>query len=76
MDLEAVGLRSYISEPAPAIWKSTPIATLSIATVGAFGLSEAVERPFAHLYETGGCGASISEVTATSSSACCYMPAR
>ena len=67
VDLEAVGLRSYISETrsrtAPLEEAPRGSRPCLSQTVGAFGLSEAkrllrqrgerLERPFAHLYETG-----------------------
>ncbi len=65
VDLEAVGVRSYISEPdrGRRNWKKNFDATPCIAIVGAFAArgqrllrlrGERLERPFAHLYETGG----------------------
>src|SRR5258705_4284335 len=67
MDLEAVGVRSYISEPdrGRRRWKKNPEARDAVyrnrrSIRGARGLrllrlrGERLERPFAHLYETGG----------------------
>jgi transposase len=67
VDLEAVGLRSYISEPdrGRRNWKKHPDARDAVyrnrrRIRGARGLrllrlrGERLERPFAHLYETGG----------------------
>ena len=67
MDLEAVGVRSYISEPdrGRRIWKENPEARDAVyrnrrRIRGSRGLrllrlrGERLERPFAHLYETGG----------------------
>ncbi len=67
IDLEAVGVRSYISEPdrGRRNWKKKPEARAAVyrnrrRIRGARGLrllrlrGERVERPFAHLYETGG----------------------
>jgi transposase len=67
VDLEAVGIRSYISEPdrGRRHWKKNPIARDAVyrnrrRIRGARGLrllrlrGERLERPFAHLYETGG----------------------
>lgn len=67
MDLEAVGVRSYISEPdrGRRNWKSNPEARDAVyrnrrRICGARGQrllrlrGERLERPFAHLYETGG----------------------
>ena len=67
IDLEAVGVRSYISEPdrGRRNWKKKPDARRAVyrnrrRIRGARGLrllrlrGERLERPFAHLYETGG----------------------
>ena len=67
VDLEAVGLRSYISEPdrGRRNWKKNPAARDAVyrnrrRIRGPRGLrllrlrGERLERPFAHLYETGG----------------------
>jgi transposase len=67
IDLEAVGLRSYISEPdrGRRHWKKNPAARDAVyrnrrRIRGLRGLrllrlrGERLERPFAHLYETGG----------------------
>jgi len=67
VDLEAVGVRSYISEPdrGRRNWKKKPDARAAVyrnrrRIRGPRGLrllrlrSERLERPFAHLYETGG----------------------
>ena len=67
IDLEAVGVRSYISEPdrGRRNWKKKPEARAAVyrnrrRIRGARGLrllrlrGERLERPFAHLYETGG----------------------
>ena len=67
VDFEAVGLRSYISEPdrGRRNWKKHPVARDAVyrnrrRIRGARGLrllrlrGERLERPFAHLYETGG----------------------
>jgi transposase len=67
VDLEAVGVRSYISEPdrGRRNWKNTPEARAAVyrnrrRIRGPRGLrllrlrGERLERPFAHLYETGG----------------------
>jgi transposase len=67
IDLEAVGVRTYISEPARGRrnWKKKPEARTAVyrnrrRIRGARGLrllrlrGERLERPFAHLYETGG----------------------
>ncbi len=67
VDLEAVGVRSYISEPARGRrnWKDNPEARDAVyrnrrRIRGARGKrllrqrGERLERPFAHLYETGG----------------------
>jgi len=67
IDLEAVGIRSYISEPdrGRRNWKKKPEARPAVyrnrrRIRGARGLrllrlrGERLERPFAHLYETGG----------------------
>lgn len=67
VDLEAVGLRSYISEPdrGRRNWKTKAEARAAVyrnrrRIRGARGLrllrlrGERLERPFAHLYETGG----------------------
>jgi transposase len=67
VDLEAVGLRSYISEPdrGRRNWKKNPTARDAVyrnrrRIRGPRGLrllrlrGERLERPFAHLYETGG----------------------
>jgi len=67
VDLEAVGLRSYISEPdrGRRNWKKNPTARDAVyrnrrRIRGSRGLrllrlrGERLERPFAHLYETGG----------------------
>ncbi len=67
VDLEAVGVRSYISEPdrGRRNWKKNPTARDAVyrnrrRIRGARGLrllrlrGERLERPFAHLYETGG----------------------
>jgi transposase len=67
VDLEAVGLRSYISEPdrGRRDWKKKPDARAAVyrnrrRIRGPRGLQllrlrgERLERPFAHLYETGG----------------------
>ena len=67
VDLEAVGVRSYISEPdrGRRNWKKNPEARAAVyrnrrRIRGARGLrllrlrGERLERPFAHLYETGG----------------------
>ena len=67
VDLEAVGLRSYISEPdrGRRNWKKHPEARAAVyrnrrRIRGRRGLrllrlrGERLERPFAHLYETGG----------------------
>ena len=67
VDLEAVGIRSYISEPdrGRRQWKKKPEARAAVyrnrrRIRGARGLrllrlrGERLERPFAHLYETGG----------------------
>jgi transposase len=67
VDLEAVGLRSYISEPdrGRRNWKKNPDARDAVyrnrrRIRGARGLrllrlrGERLERPFAHLYDTGG----------------------
>ena len=67
VDLEAVGVRSYISEPdrGRRTWKKKPEARAAVyrnrrRIRGARGLrllrlrGERLERPFAHLYETGG----------------------
>jgi transposase len=67
VDLEAVGVRSYISEPdrGRRNWKKNPDARDAVyrnrrRIRGARGLrllrlrGERLERPFAHLYETGG----------------------
>jgi len=66
VDLEALGLRSYISEPdrGRRKWKKKPDARAAVyrnrrRIRGARGLrllrlrGERLERPFAHLYETG-----------------------
>ena len=70
VDLEAVGVRSYISEPdrGRRNWKNNPEARDAVyrnrrRIRGARGKrllrqrGERLERPFAHLYETGRCGA-------------------
>lgn len=67
VDLEAVGVRSYIAEPdrGRRNWKKNPEASGAVyrnrrRVRGARGLrllrlrAERLERPFAHLYETGG----------------------
>ena len=67
VDFEAVGVRSYISEPdrGRRNWKKDPKARDAVyrnrrRIRGARGLrllrlrGERLERPFAHLYETGG----------------------
>jgi len=67
VDLEAVGVRSYISEPdrGPRNWKKNPEARDAVyrnrrRIRGPRGVrllrlrGERLERPFAHLYETGG----------------------
>jgi transposase len=67
VDLEAVGVRSYISEPdrGRRNWKTKPEARAAVyrnrrRIRGPRGLrllrlrGERLERPFAHLYETGG----------------------
>jgi len=67
VDLEAVGVRSYISEPhrGRRNWKKNPAVRDAVyrnrrRIRGARGLrllrlrGERLERPFAHLYETGG----------------------
>jgi transposase len=67
IDLEAVGVRSYISEPdrGRRNWKKKPEARAAVyrnrrRVRGPRGLrllrlrGERLERPFAHLYETGG----------------------
>src|SRR3989337_2956354 len=67
VDLEAVGIRSYISEPdrGRRNWKKNPTARDAVyrnrrRIRGPRGLrllrlrGERLERPFAHLYETGG----------------------
>jgi len=67
LDLEAVGIRSYISEPdrGRRNWKNKPEARAAVhrnrrRIRGPRGLrllrlrGEHLERPFAHLYETGG----------------------
>ena len=67
VDLEAVGVRSYISEPdrGRRNWKQKPEARAAVyrnrrRIRGARGLrllrlrGERLERPFAHVYETGG----------------------
>ena len=67
VDLEAVGIRSYISEPdrGRRSWKKNPEARDAVyrnrrRIRGARGLrllrlrGERLERPFAHLYDTGG----------------------
>jgi transposase len=67
IDLEAVGLRSYLSEPdrGRRNWKKNPTARDAVyrnrrRIRGSRGLrllrlrGERLERPFAHLYETGG----------------------
>ena len=67
VDLEAVGVRSYISEPdrGRRNWRKKPEARAAVyrnrrRIRGARGLrllrlrGERLERPFAHLYETGG----------------------
>jgi transposase len=67
VDLEAVGVRSYISEPdrGRRNWKKTPEARAAVyrnrrRIRGPRGLrllrlrGERLERPFAHLYDTGG----------------------
>ena len=67
VDLEAVGVRSYISEPnrGRRNWKKNPEARAAVyrnrrrirGTRGQFLLrlrGERLERPFAHLYESGG----------------------
>ena len=67
VDLEAVGVRSYISEPdrGRRNWKQNPTARDAVyrnrrRIRGPRGLrllrlrGERLERPFAHLYETGG----------------------
>jgi transposase len=67
VDFEAVGVRSYISEPdrGPRNWKKNPAARDAVyrnrrRIRGARGQrllhlrGERLERPFAHLYETGG----------------------
>ena len=67
VDLEAVGIRSYISEPdrGRRNWKKNPAARHAVyrnrrRIRGPRGLrllrlrGERLERPFAHLYETGG----------------------
>jgi transposase len=67
VDLEAVGVRSYISEPdrGRRNWKNKPDARAAVyrnrrRIRGPRGLrllrlrGERLERPFAHLYETGG----------------------
>jgi transposase len=67
VDLEAVGVRSYISEPdrGRRTWKKNPEARDAVyrnrrRIRGKRGLrllrlrGERLERPFAHLYETGG----------------------
>jgi hypothetical protein len=67
VDLEAVGVRSYISEPdrGRRNWKKNPTARDAVyrnrrRIRGPRGLrllrlrGERLERPFAHLYETGG----------------------
>ena len=67
IDLEAVGIRSYISEPdrGRRNWKKKPEARAAVyrnrrRIRGPRGLrllrlrGERLERPFAHLYETGG----------------------
>src|SRR5687767_15948286 len=67
VDFEAVGVRSYISEPdrGRRNWKKNPEARDAVyrnrrRSCGTRGLrllrfrGERLERPFAHLYETGG----------------------
>jgi transposase len=67
VDLEAIGLRSYLSEPdrGRRNWKKNPTARDAVyrnrrRIRGSRGLrllrlrGERLERPFAHLYETGG----------------------
>jgi transposase len=67
IDLEAIGVRSYISEPdrGQRNWKKNPAARDAVyrnrrRIRGPRGLrllrlrGERLERPFAHLYETGG----------------------
>jgi transposase len=65
VDLEAVGIRSYIAEPdrGRRNWKENPTARDAVyrnrrRIRGPCGLlrlrGERLERPFAHLYETGG----------------------
>ena len=67
VDFEAVGVRSYISEPdrGRRNWKKNPMARHAVyrnrrRIRGPRGLrllrlrGERLERPFAHLYETGG----------------------
>lgn len=73
VDLEGVAVRSYISEPdrGRRNWKRKPEARAAVyrnprRIRGARGLrllrlrGERLERPFAQLYETGGCAAGIS----------------
>jgi transposase len=89
VDLEAVGVRSFISEPdrGRRNWKKHPEARDAVyrnrrRIRGARGKrllrqrGERLERPFAHLYETAACGASICGVTTISSNGCCSMPGR
>jgi hypothetical protein len=78
VDLETVGVCSYISEPdrGRRNWKQNPIARDAVyrnrrRIRGSRGRrllqlrGERLERPFAHLYETGGMLACISAATPT-----------
>ena len=83
VDFEAVGVRSYISEPdrGRRNWKKNPEARDAVyrnrrRSCGMRGLrllrfrGERLERPFAHLYETGGRGACTCLGTPTFGSGC------
>ena len=88
-DLKALGLRSYISEPdrGRRCWKGRPKARDAVygnrrRIRGSRGRrllrcrGELLERPFAHVCETGGSGGCIFEGIRTSSSGCsCRSPA-
>jgi transposase len=83
VDLEAVGVRTYISEPdrGRRNWKKNPEAREAVyrnrrRIRGARGQrllrlrGERLERPFAHLYDTGVCAACTFAVTPTFGSGC------
>jgi hypothetical protein len=85
--LEAIDVRSYISEPdrGRRSWKDHPEARDAVyrnrrRIRGARGKrllrqrGERLERPFAHLYETGACGACTCAVTRIFSNASCCTP--